>query len=155
MCTVHIMIVVRVKDCICTFDLRNGLTANDTETQIKSSKWWLWLLLMEQDRSSSQTYWLYMIKSYLESSLQSYANHTYAVKASTEFCYTCSNNITNPLIGSRDSSVVEQWTHDQKVLGSSPVRSSRIFFSSVSFLCWLKIISSFVHPLHTCYHRSI
>ena len=51
-----------------------------------------------------------MIKSYLEleSSLQSNANHTVAVKASTGFCYICSNNITNSIIGSRDSSVVEQ-----------------------------------------------
>ena len=33
-------------------------------------------------------------------------------------------------LGSRDSSVVEQWTHDQKALGLNPGRSGWRFFSS-------------------------
>ena len=35
----------------------------------------------------------------------------------------------------QDGSVVECWTHDQKVLGLSPSWSSRILFSMVNFLC--------------------
>ena len=34
-----------------------------------------------------------------------------------------------------DGSVVECWTHDQKVPGLSPSWSGRIFFSMVNFLC--------------------
>ena len=31
----------------------------------------------------------------------------------------------------------ERWTHNQKVAGSNPGRSSKIFFSRVYFVCWL------------------
>ena len=46
----------------------------------------------------------------------------------------------------RDGSVVDQWTCDRKVLGSTPGRSSgRIFFSRVNFLCRL-----FQYLFHPC-----
>ena len=46
---------------------------------------------------------------------------------------------------------IAQWlvhqTHDQKVVGSNPCRSSgRIFFSGVNFLCWLL----FWYPFYPC-----
>ena len=50
-------------------------------------------------------------------------------------------------VGSGDGSVVEHWTHDWNVVGSSPSRSSgRILFSRVNFLCW----PLFQYPLHPC-----
>ena len=48
--------------------------------------------------------------------------------------------------GSRDSSVVEWCTCEQKVSGSSPGRSGRrIFSSTVNFLCWLILV--LFHPI--------
>ena len=48
-------------------------------------------------------------------------------------------------LGSGDSSVVERWTRDRKVSGSSPGRSGGIFFfSRVNFLRWLL----FRYPFH-------
>ena len=41
-------------------------------------------------------------------------------------------------MGSRDTLLVEHWTHDRKVVSSNSDRSGRrIFFSRVNFLCWL------------------
>ena len=49
-------------------------------------------------------------------------------------------------MGSRESSVVEQWTHDQKVTGSSPGRGGRIFLNSrFNLLCWL-LVRYLLHP---------
>ena len=49
--------------------------------------------------------------------------------------------------GSVGSLVVEWWTHDQKVLGSSPERrKGSIFFSKVNFLWWIL----FWYPIHSC-----
>ena len=46
-----------------------------------------------------------------------------------------------------DSSVLERQTHDWKVAGSNPCRSSRKnFFSRVNFLCWLL----FRYHFHSC-----
>ena len=44
----------------------------------------------------------------------------------------------------------EHWTHDRKVVGSSPGRSGgRIFFSRVNFLCWLLFLYPFPPPCVT------
>ena len=46
---------------------------------------------------------------------------------------------------------LEHWTHDWKVKGSNPCRSGRrVFFSRVSFRCWLILVS--IPP--PCYHSS-
>ena len=60
--------------------------------------------------------------------------------ASTEIKSPTGTEIQNPsqqnALGSGGSSVVEFWTRDRKVAGSSPVKSGeRILFSWVSFLC--------------------
>ena len=51
-----------------------------------------------------------------------------------------------PCAMTRDSSVVEWWAHDRKVLGSSPSRSGRrMFFSRLNFLCWF-LFQYLFHP---------
>ena len=48
-------------------------------------------------------------------------------------------------LGSGVAQWLEHWTHDWKVVGSNPCRSSgRIFFFRVDFLCWLL----FQYPFH-------
>ena len=49
---------------------------------------------------------------------------------------------------------LEHWTHDWKVLGLSPGRSSRInFFARVSFLCWLLFCYPFHPSVTTAAHK--
>ena len=70
--------------------------------------------------------------------------------ASTEMKSPTGTEIQNPseqnAPGSGGSSVVEFWTRDRNVAGSSSVRSGeRILFSWVIFLCWLLFRYAF-HP---------
>ena len=48
-------------------------------------------------------------------------------------CDLCIDCILVP--GTRDSSMVESWTHSQKVVGLIPGRGGRRNFSRVNFLC--------------------
>ena len=61
------------------------------------------------------------------------------------------SNIKNGWVGI--AQWLEHWTHDQKVPGLSPSRSSRrIFFTWVNFLCWLLFWYLF-HPHFTAVAR--
>ena len=62
------------------------------------------------------------------------------------YIYLGINVYLSSVLGSRDSSVVDCWTRDRKVLGLSPGWSSgRIFFSWVNFLCWT-LLRYPIHP---------
>lgn len=71
----------------------------------------------------------------------------------------CCQNQDHLLLGSRDSSVVQCWTPDQKVTGLRPSRSMNIFFSSNQFsvlihfsLCSILMLLQWYVKLKGCDH---
>ena len=83
--------------------------------------------------------------AYLSCDISLQANFTISCPEAIQSAAQPYTNLNLLLRRSKDSSVVEHWTCDQKVVGLSPSRNSgRFFFSRVNFLCCLL----FWYPFH-------